>query len=141
MQSKISVEPVCSFQRRRDARARSDPRDMTRLESFWRDCRYAVQRLARDWPFAAAAVVILALGIGVNTATFSLVNTGLFRRQPFVEPERLVNVYQNGRETGTPAGTSYPAYLDIAAQTDVFASAAAVTMMLPVRFQSDRHDA
>jgi putative ABC transport system permease protein len=113
---------------------------VTTLENLWRDARYALQRLARDWPFTAAAVVILALGIGANTATFSLVNTGLFRRQPVVEPERLVNVYQNGRETGIPSGTSYPAYLDMAAQTDVFASAAAVSIVMPVRFQIDGHD-
>ena len=108
---------------------------MTTTENLWRDCRYAVQRLARDWPFTAAAVLILALGIGATTATFSLVNTGLFRRQPFTDPERLVNVYQNGRETGIPAGASYPAYLDIAAYTDVFASAAATTMVMPVSYQ------
>ena len=46
---------------------------MTTTESLWRDCRYAVQRLARDWSFTAAAVLILALGIGATTATFSLV--------------------------------------------------------------------
>ena len=112
---------------------------VTAVESLWRDTRYAVQRLQRDWPFTTAAVVILALGIGANTATFSLVNTGLFRRQPFVEPDRLVNVYQNFGETRTPGGASFPAYLDIAASTEVFADTAAASMIHLARFQADDH--
>lgn len=59
---------------------------MTALDNLSRDIRYALRGLARDWPFTLAAVLILALGIGANTATFSLINTGLFRRQPSSSP-------------------------------------------------------
>ena len=95
-----------------------------------RDTRYAVRRLARDWRFTAAAVLILGLGIGANTAIFSLVNATLFRQQSFADPDRLVDIYQNGSNAGGIDGNSYPAYLDMAAYTDVFAST--TTALVPI---------
>jgi predicted permease len=91
-----------------------------------RDIRYGVRRLARDWRFTAAAVLILGIGIGANTAMFSLINATLFRQQPFADPERLVDIYQNASNAGGVDGNSYPAYLDMAAYTEVFASTTAV---------------
>ncbi len=93
---------------------------------LWRDIYHAMRRLVRDWPFTAAAIAILALGIGANTAIFSLVNAALFRPLPFRDPDRLVNVYQNVGEDRLPLATSYPAYRDIAAHTEVFSGVAAV---------------
>jgi putative ABC transport system permease protein len=53
---------------------------MGSVDALLRDTRHAVRRLARDWHFTAAAVVILGLGIGANTAIFSLINATLFRQ-------------------------------------------------------------
>lgn len=76
------------------------------------------------------AVLILAVGIGATTAVFSLVNTALFREQALADPDRLVEIYQNAVNAGGVDANSYPAYLDMAAYTDVFAS----TMVASVPF-------
>ena len=102
-----------------------------------RDTRYAVRRLARDWRFTAAAVLILGLGIGANTAIFSLVNATLFRQQSFADPDRLVDIYQNGSNAGGIDGNSYPAYLDMAAYTDVFASTTTALVPIGVNYLDD----
>jgi len=92
------------------------------VDALGRDLRHAVRRLVHDWRFTACAVLILGLGIGANTAIFTLINATLFRQQMFVEPDRLVDIYQNGTNAGGVDGNSYPAYLDMAAYTSVFAS-------------------
>ena len=99
-------------------------------DALLRDTRHAVRRLARDWRFTAAAVLILGLGIGANTAIFSLINATLFRQQSFADPDRLVDIYQNASNAGGLDGNSYPAYLDMAAYTDVFASTTAASVPL-----------
>ena len=68
---------------------------MIALDALARDARYGLRRMARDWGFTAAAVLILGLAIGANTAIFSLVNAVLFRQPSVAAPERLVNIYQN----------------------------------------------
>ena len=59
---------------------------------MFRDLRYAVRGLRRDKVFAATAIVMLALGIGANTAIFSIVNGVLLRPLPFAQPDRLVQI-------------------------------------------------
>ena len=75
-----------------------------------RDSWQGLRRLVRDWRFTTAAVLILGIAIGVNTAIFSLVNAVLFREQAFAEPDRLVNIYQNDRAGRPMIVTSYSAY-------------------------------
>ena len=70
-----------------------DARGTAILDALVRDTRYALRRLARDWRFTAAAVLILGLGIGANTAIFSLVNAALLRGQALPDPDRLVDIY------------------------------------------------
>jgi putative ABC transport system permease protein len=60
------------------------------MDQLRRDIRYAIRAMRRDAGFCAVAVLILGIGIGANTAIFSVVNTVLFRPLPFREPERLV---------------------------------------------------
>ena len=62
------------------------------VEAFWRDIRYSVRVLAKSPAFTAVVVLTLALGIGANTAIFSLVDAILLRYLPVVKPEELVEV-------------------------------------------------
>src|SRR5690606_28698362 len=94
------------------------------MSSLLQDVRYAARRLWNTPLFTLSAVAILAVGIGLNAAVFSLVDATLFRPAPVVDAERVVHIYQDSDE-GAPAATSFPAYRDIAADTEVFADVAA----------------
>ena len=104
-----------------------DARGTTSVDAVVRDVRQGARRLMRDWRFTAAAVLILGLGIGATTAVFSLVNAVMLSAKAVAEPERLVEIYQNTSAGRVPGLTSYPAYLDMTAFTDVFSSITAVT--------------
>ena len=80
------------------------------------DLRLAVRGLRRSPLFAAVAILSLALGIGANTAIFSLIDQILLRRLPVSHPEQLVMLYQQGPHMGSNMGArmhSYPLYQDI----------------------------
>jgi len=88
-----------------------------------RDVRYGVRMLAGKPGFTAAAVLVLALGIGANTAIFSLVNAFLLKPLPVEHPEQLVGCYS--RDTKKPdsyRGFSYPNYADLRENNAVFTS-------------------
>ena len=86
-----------------------------------RDLRYAVRALAKNPGFAAFAVLTLALGIGVNSAVFSVVNAYLFRPLPVANPEQLVAIATRDKSLEFPYEVSYPNYEDLRDRTDVFA--------------------
>ena len=95
------------------------------LDSLLRDGKHGMRRLVKDWQFSASAIVILALGIGANTAVFSILNNTMFQPHPFADSKRLVNLYQNDSKTGEPEGVSYPAFLDLQHEAAVFTGVAA----------------
>ncbi|HYU97346.1 MAG TPA: ABC transporter permease, partial [Pyrinomonadaceae bacterium] len=95
------------------------------METLLRDIRYGVRSLLKRPGFTAIALVALALGIGANTAIFSLVNAVLLRPLPFAEPDRLVWVWGNIKNGGNRASVSPLDFLDYRQQNHTFEEFAA----------------
>jgi putative ABC transport system permease protein len=98
------------------------------METLLSDLRYGARMLFKHPGFTAVAVITMALGIGANTAIFSVVNALLLRPPDYAEPERLVTVWGTtpsiDRETA-----SYPDYLDWRDQNTSFSSLAGVAFI------------
>ncbi len=94
------------------------------METLWQDLRYGARVLAKKPGFAFIAIVTLALGIGANTAIFSVVNGVLLKTLAFPEPDRLVALFETSKETPVMAA-AYPNYLDWRAEQTVFEDLAA----------------
>ena len=98
---------------------------MSTTTSFTRDLRYGLRQLAKNPGFTAVAVITLALGIGANTAIFSVFDGVLLRPVPFEDSERLMMVWETDRNSGTtrePA--SLPDYLDYRERSETLESLA-----------------
>src|SRR5262245_23101830 len=82
------------------------------ISNFWQDLRFGTRTLVRSRSFAVVAVLTLALGIGVNSAMFSLVNAVLLRPLPFADPARLVMLYETrpDRSQNTVSGHEFNAW-------------------------------
>ena len=93
------------------------------LRGLGQDVRYALRLLRRNPGFTAVAVLSLALGIGANSAVFSILNFAILRPLPVSHPEQLVTI-THGRKTGSPdqydANISYPQYLAVRDHNPVF---------------------
>src|ERR1043165_5987890 len=97
------------------------------MEAMWQDVKYGVRMLAKSPGFTLVAVIALALGIGANTAIFSVVNAVLIRSLPYRSPDRLVVVWEKNRNRGRDQNVISPAnYLDWQDQNTVFDSMAAL---------------
>lgn len=92
------------------------------MGALFQDVRYGLRILRNSPGFAAVAILTLALGIGANSAIFTLVNAVLLQPLPYPEPDRLV--YLNEGNSGSSIG--YPNYLDWVAQNRVFERVAAI---------------
>ena len=94
------------------------------METLINDIRYGIRSLTKRRAFVATAVITLALGIGANTAIFSVVNAVLLRPLPYPNPDRLVALSENSLESAE-ISVAYPDYLDWRAQQSVFEAMAA----------------
>ncbi|HYY59595.1 MAG TPA: ABC transporter permease, partial [Pyrinomonadaceae bacterium] len=98
---------------------------MNMLGGIWQDLRYGLRTMLKNPAFTGVAVLALALGIGANTAIFSVVNSILLRPLPFKEPDRLVTVMHDYPKLNLVAPVSPPGFQDYLARRDVFESGAA----------------
>ena len=98
----------------------------TSMFILWQDFRFALRTLIKSPAFTLVALATLALGIGVNTAIFSIANTVLWRSLPYAHPENIVWVGEVSRVNPDSAwGASYPNYLDWKARSHSFDQIAA----------------
>jgi putative ABC transport system permease protein len=103
------------------------------METLLNDIRYGIRSLLKRPGFTAVALVALALGIGANTAIFSLVNAVLLRPLPFAQPDRLVWMWGNIKNGGNRASVSPLDFLDYRQQNTTFEQfAAAISVPVPL---------
>src|SRR5438132_12539373 len=96
-----------------------------------RDLKFAFRQLFKAPAFTIAAVTVLALGIGVNTAVFTLVNTLFFAPPAYAQPHEVVQLFSQDKKNPKKfRGFSYPTYLDIRKQNTVFRDAMSFNLSL-----------
>ena len=95
-----------------------------RMDTFRQDIRYALRRLAKSPGFTIVSVLTLALGIGANSAIFSVVYGVLLKPLPFAQPDRLVGVYH--LTEGHRATMSGPNFVDVRTTSQTLVDAAAI---------------
>src|SRR5919112_3730257 len=99
------------------------------MRTLLKDVRYAARVMARQPGFALVAVLTLALGIGANTAIFTVIDAALLRSLPYRDPARLVHLWETKRSRDfEQREASYPDFQDWRAQgSDVFEGVAGYT--------------
>ncbi len=94
-----------------------------RLISLWRDASSIVRSFGRSKVFATAAVLTVALGVGLNSVVFSLFDRLLFRPLPFAEPDRLVQIYSRPYPAGNRS-MNWNVLMELAREPDLFSGIA-----------------
>src|SRR5687768_10846987 len=95
------------------------------MNSLLHDLRLATRTLLRSRAFTLTAILCLALGIGVNTAIFSIINSILLRPLPLSDPERIVQLHSTKSRQGiSESNMSFADLSDVRAQTSSFESVA-----------------
>jgi putative ABC transport system permease protein len=95
------------------------------LQSVTFDCRYGARQLRKNPGFAAVAILTLALGIGANTAIFSVVYAILLKQLPYAQADQLFNVFEAQPRAGIPAaGWSYDNFAELREQNHIFSDMA-----------------
>jgi putative ABC transport system permease protein len=95
------------------------------MQTFWQDLHYAFRTLTKSPGFTLVVILALALGIGANTAIFSLVNAVLLKPLPYRQPEQVVALFR-APDKGEPSSYwSYPKYTALREQSTVFSHLAA----------------
>src|SRR5262245_8995813 len=91
------------------------------MDNLIQDIRYGIRMLLKSPSVSIVATIALALGIGANTAIFTVVNAVLLKPLPFPEPESLMAVFETDQQRGQLRGSySYPNYFDLRDQNNVF---------------------
>jgi predicted permease len=100
------------------------------VETMFQDVRYALRSLRRSSGFATIVILTLALGIGANTAIFSVLNGVLLRPLPFPAQDHLVMVWEKDND-GLPTNTSWATFTDWSKESHSFTGIAAISLWLP----------
>jgi predicted permease len=90
------------------------------LHSLMSDIRFGFRQLYKDPRFTAVAILVIALGVGANTAMFTIVNAVLLQPLPFPDPDRLIVLSELAPNTGERVSLSFPSFLDWRAQAKSF---------------------
>ena len=99
------------------------------MGNLFKDLKYGLRMLLAYPGFSAVAVLSLALGIGLNTTIFSIVNSVLLRPAPVTNPDELVEIYSRNPEGLDYSSTSYPDYLDFQKQAKSFSGILGYSLM------------
>src|SRR5689334_6847081 len=112
------------------------------MHTLWQDLRYGARMLGKNPGFTIIAVLALTLGIGANTAIFSVVDAALVRPLPVSHPEQLV-LLSMANQRGFTTGFAYPDYVDYRDHNDVFSGLLGYSQLaisLNTNEQSERVD-
>ena len=99
-------------------------RSLPWVEDAWRDLRFALRSLGKTPGFTAIAILVIAVGIGVNTAVFSVIDTVLLKPLTYPDPQSLVQLMSNGPQGSSPM-VNVPKFNIWHQQTDIFRHVAA----------------
>jgi putative ABC transport system permease protein len=99
-------------------------RSLSWLDEIWRDVRFALRSLGKTPGFALIAILVIAVGIGVNTAVFSVVNTVLLKPLTYPDPQSLMQLMNTGPQGSRP-GANIPKFNIWRQQTSIFQQVAA----------------
>ena len=110
------------------------------LENVAQDIRFGLRMLRKNPGFTAVAVLTLALGIGANTAIFSVINAILLRPIPASHPEQLVRFYSSGAGIPSQRSFSYPNYEDLQKQNEAFSDLVALSQAPILLGNSGQYD-